>query len=185
MPPGPALVCHENYIGCASMCYTSKLLLLVPLLTLVGCVNQGSKSNGEYWVTGLTLPSNSIIIKKVEHEFNEADETAMRKRVKRNYAQDLPRPIVRLLVVSFNCPGGWDAVSSHIDNCLASQGYAKMDLVPEIKNSNDPKMAEVFGTLRTYRKTGDRYLVEITVPYVGTTPPTGIGEFELMVYRFR
>src|ERR1041384_1273218 len=81
---------------------------LIISFELPGCTPQ-------YWVPGLNLPPGSNVTSRTETTTTPG-------------AFPGPIPFIgtpdRTLMIQFTNPAGWSVVSSHIDGCMKSAGYA-------------------------------------------------------------
>lgn len=122
-------------------------LSVITMLLLSGCAKP------QYWIKGLTLPPGST-------ELNKTESTT---------TGNMPRvpfmgKITKMLMVSFKNPGGWEAVTKHIDACMAQAGYT------ESMNSMMQGMPAMPGEpgenpldqMRMYEKSGSHYVVMLS-----------------------
>jgi hypothetical protein len=183
-----------------SMYNAAKEAAMRPHLPLIVCATVFAIAGCDmlfppYWVSGLTLPAGSTVVSK--------SETAMSTSTMPN-GIPLTMPGVgavdKSLTVSFDCAGGWSAVSSHIDSCMTRQGYADamaglQGMAGGAGGSQYAQAASMLSSMRSYSKGGSKYTVMLmdmgatmaaASSYSKQSLPTNIpgqGQFMLMVMK--
>jgi hypothetical protein len=126
----------------------ARAVLCAALAAALGCCGCAPAA---YWVPGLTLPPGSTVVSKAETS-NVQGQFAM-----------LPfkGAVDKVLNVSFDCTGGWSAVSAHVDTCLNGQGYTDQlgALSGMAGMPNLPAASGMFSSMRMYSKNGTKYTV--------------------------
>jgi hypothetical protein len=125
-----------------------RVLQLTVFVAVLVAVSGCGKS--EYWVKGLTLPPGATVSSKTETTKLEGQAAMM----------PMMGQIDNMLVVSFECPGGWQAVSSHIDQCMKAQGYADTMSGVSSMMAGMPG-GDALSGMRYYTKSGAKYAVMV------------------------
>jgi hypothetical protein len=103
----------------------------------------------------------------------------------------------KMLLVSFECSGGWPAVTSHIDACMKKQGYVESmgslaSMVPAMPSGGK----DMLDSMRMYNKSGEKYAVMLNNmggmmdAYAASSKQKlpkvpGMGTFTMSVMKFK
>lgn len=123
------------------------------LLALSSC------AAAKYWVKGLDLPPGSTIVSR--------SETTLSQSALPPALTGMPGmgPAGKMLMVAFNCPGGWSAVSAHLDRRMATAGYSDQmqsmfggDLAG-LNSTQSAAMNQALAGMKFYSKSGSKLSV--------------------------
>jgi hypothetical protein len=133
----------------------------------------GGCAQPEYWIPGLSLPPGSQVAKQ-----EEASRAAQQ-------VPELPadRKVKAALSIGFNNASSWDNIAAHIDGCMQTAGYTRVDAAT---HGMDVNMAAM---MRMYTREGGKYMVllynvlGIATEYGGPAPPNidQTGHYMLLV----
>lgn len=164
------------------------LWLGLMLLCYTAC-SKGAAVSGEFWVKGLTLPPGSVVIQRYEMD-DLGEQEGM------TYVPTKGKPD-KMLAISFDNPGNWDKVESHIDSCMRELGYKElMDDIKEM-SKNMPGGSglideELTSGMCMYLKPGTKFSVSLidNSDFAGVRAPEelkqmGMAKYELHIMTFK
>jgi hypothetical protein len=103
-----------------------------------------------FWVQGLSLPSGSTVVSQTESTTVQGMGAMLPFKGK----------VEKVLNVNFDNPGGWSAVSAHIDSIMTRQGYTdQMASMAGMAGGMPPGASAMFSSMRMYSKDGAKYTV--------------------------
>jgi hypothetical protein len=125
-------------------------LLLLSLVAVL--ISLSSCGKPEYWVKGLTLPPGSTVSSKSETTKMEGMPSTF----------PMMGELDKMLLVQFECKGGWPAVSSHIDACMKKEGYVDTMSGLAAMSASMPGAAKgALDSMKMYTKNGEKYAVMV------------------------